>query len=150
MRSKNEKAGAGFATIPVKFLHGRLLVVDAYIGGVPVKAVIDTGGQSTLGNEALRTALTERRRKYGITAPDEVTGATLDVQIGNRVSTPSLAMGEILVRNPAMTFADFAIFDYWDMTEEPAMLIGMDVLGLVDTLVIDYRRRELQVRLNRR
>jgi predicted aspartyl protease len=150
MRSKNEKAGSGFATIPVKFLRGRLLVVDAYIGGVPVKAVIDTGGQSTLGNEALRTALTERRRKYGIAAPDEVTGATLDVQIGNRVSTPSLALGEILVRNPAMTFADFAIFDYWDMTKEPAMLIGMDVLGLVDTLVIDYRRRELQVRLKRR
>ena len=79
-----------------------------------------------------------------------MTGATLDVQIGNRVSTPSLAMGEILVRNPAMTFADFAIFEHWKMTEEPAMLIGMDVLGLVDTLVIDYRRRELQVRLNRR
>ena len=30
MRSKNEKAGSGFATIPVKFLRGRLLVVDAY------------------------------------------------------------------------------------------------------------------------
>ena len=150
MRSKNEKAASGFSTIPVRFLHGRLLVVDGYIGGVPVKAVIDTGGQSTLGNEALRAALAERRRKYGIASPDEVTGATLDVQIGNRVSTPSLALGDILVRNPAMTFADFAIFEHWKMTEEPAMLIGMDVLGLVDTLVIDYRRRELQVRLKRR
>jgi len=29
------------------------------------------------------------------------------------------------------------------------MLIGMDVLGLIDTLIIDYRRRELQVRLHR-
>jgi predicted aspartyl protease len=150
MRSKNERAGRGFATIPVKFLRGRLLVVDAYIGGVPVKAIIDTGGQSTLGNEALRRALAERRRKYGISTPDEVTGATLDVQAGNRVATPSLALGEILVRNAAMTFADFAIFEHWKMTEEPAMLVGMDVLGLLDTLVIDYRRRELQVRLNRR
>jgi hypothetical protein len=149
MRSKNERAGSDFTTIPVKFMRGRLLVVDAYIGGVPVKAIIDTGGQSTLGNEALRTALTERRRKYGIASPDEVTGATLDVQTGNRVSTPALAMGDILVRNPAMTFADFAIFEHWKMTNEPAMLIGMDVLGLLDTLVIDYRRRELQLRLHR-
>jgi predicted aspartyl protease len=147
MRSKNERAIYGFATIPVKFLRGRLLVVDAHIGGVPVKAIIDTGGQSTLGNEALRTALTERRRKYGIGTPDEVTGATLDVQAGNRVSTPLLAMGGITVRNAAMTFADFAIFEHWKMTQEPAMLIGMDVLGLLDTLVIDYRRRELQVKL---
>jgi hypothetical protein len=29
------------------------------------------------------------------------------------------------------------------------MLIGMDVLGLLDTLVIDYRRKELQVKLPR-
>jgi hypothetical protein len=29
------------------------------------------------------------------------------------------------------------------------MLIGMDVLGLLDTLVIDYRRRELQMKLRR-
>ena len=48
-----------------------------------------------------------------------------------------------------MTFADFAIFEHWKMTEEPAMLIGMDVLGLLDTLIIDYRRKELQVKLRR-
>jgi hypothetical protein len=35
------------------------------------------------------------------------------------------------------------------MTQEPAMLIGMDVLGLLDTLVIDYRRKELQLKLPR-
>ena len=149
MRSKNESATSGFATIPVKFMRGRLLVVDAYLGGVAVKAVIDTGGQATLGNEALRSALAEHRRKYSIVTPDEVTGATLDVQMGNRVATPSLTMGEIMVRNAAMTFADFAIFQHWKMTEEPAMLIGMDLLGLLDTLIIDYRRKELQVKPRR-
>ena len=34
MRSRNERATSGFATIPVKFLRGRLLIVDAYLGGV--------------------------------------------------------------------------------------------------------------------
>ncbi len=33
------------------------------------------------------------------------------------------------------------------MSDEPALLIGMDVLGLLDTLIIDYRRKELQVKL---
>jgi hypothetical protein len=150
MRSRNQRAASDYATIPVRFLHGRLLVVDAYLGGLPVKAVIDTGGQATLGNEALRVALAERRRRQEREArPDNVTGATLDIQVGNRVATPALALGEILVRNPAMTFADFAIFQHWKMTDEPAMLIGMDVLGLLDTLIIDYRRKELQVRLRR-
>lgn len=150
MRSRGERAETGFVTIPVRFLRGRLLVVDAWLGGVRTKAIIDTGGQATLGNEALRAALAERRRKQDLAGiPDEVTGATLDVQWGNRVATPSIAMGDILVKNSAMTFADFDIFQYWKLTEEPAMLIGMDVLGLVDTLIIDYRRKELQVRLRR-
>jgi aspartyl protease len=150
MRSKNERAEEGFVTIPVKVMQSRLLVVEGYLGGVPVKAVIDTGGQATLGNEALRVALAERRKRYNVTNPDEVTGATLDVQTGNRVPTPALALGKITVRSPAMTFADFAIFQHWKLTDEPAMLIGMDVLGLVDTLIIDYRRKELQVKLRRR
>ncbi|MEX1993474.1 MAG: retropepsin-like aspartic protease [Steroidobacteraceae bacterium] len=150
MRSRGERAEVGFVTIPVKFLHGRLLVVDAWLGGVRTKAIIDTGGQTTLGNEALRAALAERRRRQDLAAfPDEVIGATLDVQMGNRVATPSIVMGDVLVKNAAMTFADFDIFQYWKMTREPAMLIGMDVLGLVDTLIIDYRRKELQVRLRR-
>lgn len=150
MRSRSERAAQGFITVPVKFMRGRLLVVDAWLGGVRVKAIIDTGGQATLGNVALREALAERRRRQDAAAlPDQVTGATLDVQMGNRIATPSIAMGEVLVRNAAMTFADFEIFQHWELTDEPAMLIGMDVLGLLDTLVIDYRRKELQMKLRR-
>jgi hypothetical protein len=38
------------------------------------------------------------------------------------------------------------IFEYWHLTREPVMLLGMDTLGLLDTLIIDYRRHELQLR----
>jgi hypothetical protein len=150
MRSQNQRAGPGYQIIPVRFIHGRLLVVDALMGGVHTLAVIDTGGQSTLGNTALRTALAERRRRQDAAAvPDQVIGATLDMQMGNRLATPALILGEVRVVNPAMTFADFEIFKHWQLTQEPTMLVGMDVLGLLDTLIIDYRRRELQVKLPR-
>ena len=150
MRSKNQRAPGHFETIPVSFLRGRLLVVDAFLGGVPVKAIIDTGGQTTLGNAALRKALAERR-KQGIQEGklDQVFGATLDMQVGTRLETPTLRLGTIMVRNPPMTFADFEIFKHWHLTEEPTMLVGMDVLGLLDAMIIDYRRKELQVRLPR-
>jgi hypothetical protein len=39
------------------------------------------------------------------------------------------------------------IFEHWHLTSEPVMLIGMDALGLLDTLIIDYRRHELQIRM---
>ena len=61
MRSKNQRAGSGFYDHSGELPARRLLVADAFMGGVPVKAIIDTGGQATLGNEALRLALAERR-----------------------------------------------------------------------------------------
>jgi Aspartyl protease len=149
-RSKNESAEAGFQTIPFDLSRGRLLLAKARLGAVAVKAIIDTGGQATIGNEALRRALIESWRKDPTVTPDEVTGATLDIQDGMRIPTPALAIGDVMVRNNAMTFGDFAIFQYWKMTDEPAMLVGMDVLGLLDTLIIDYRREELQIKLRRR
>jgi len=33
----------------------------------------------------------------------------------------------------------------WRLNDEPAMLIGMDVIGVLDTFILDYRRRELQI-----
>ena len=147
-RSRFERAGPGFVTVPVQFLRGRLLVADAWVGGVRTKAIIDTGGQSTLGNLALRDALA-RRRSSPTPVSDEITGATLDIEFGDRIATPAVAMGDIIVKHPAMTFSDFSIFKHWKLTNEPAMLVGMDLLGLIDTLIIDYRRRELQIRLHR-
>jgi hypothetical protein len=149
-RSKNERAPGQFEVIPVEFERGRLLVADAYMGGVPVKAIIDTGGQVTLGNMALRTALEERRKKDMLEGKlDEVIVATLDTQVGTRLETPTLRLGDVMIRNPAMTFADFEIFKYWRMTDEPAVLVGMNVIGLLDTMIIDYKRREVQVKLAR-
>lgn len=150
-RSRNQRASDRFETIPVEFQQGRLLVAEAYLGGVPVKAIIDTGGETTLGNAALRAALAERR-KHAVQdgTLDRVFGATLDMQVGTRLETPTLRLGKILVRIPEITFADFEIFKHWHMTEEPAMLIGMDVVGLFDTLIIDYKRKELQVKLVRK
>jgi hypothetical protein len=148
-RSRSEPADEGFIAIPVKFIRGRIMAVEAYMGGIPTLAVIDTGGQATLGNVALREALAERRKRMELEA-DEVIGATLDIQVGDRAATPSLIMGGLRVSSNAMTFANFAIFEHWKMLDEPAMLIGMDVLGLLDTLIIDYRRKELQVKLRDR
>jgi hypothetical protein len=39
------------------------------------------------------------------------------------------------------------IFEAWRLTREPVLLIGMNTIGLLDTLIIDYRLRELQVRM---
>jgi hypothetical protein len=51
------------------------------------------------------------------------------------------------VRRARINFVDLHIFQRWQLRDEPAMLLGMDVIGVLDTVILDYRRRELQVRL---
>ena len=55
-RSRGQPAPLGFTTIPVKFASRQVPWVDAWIGPVKVKAVIDTGSQQTIGTPALRAA----------------------------------------------------------------------------------------------
>ena len=83
MRSKNQRAGSGFHDHSRERCCTELLVADASMGGVPVKAIIDTGGQVTLGNQALRLALAERRGQ-GVQDGklDQIFGSTLDMQVG--------------------------------------------------------------------
>ena len=75
-----------------------------------------------------------------------ITGATDDVQSGQDTAVPPLLLGPLTIQAPYITVSDLHIFERWHMTAEPAMLIGIDTLGLLDNLVIDYQRMELQVR----
>jgi hypothetical protein len=144
--SHNRAAPPGFMTIPFKLERGRLLTVDAWTGRVRTKAIIDTGGQSTVGNMALRDALL---RRGGSSNPsiDHIQGVTEEVQEGEGRNAPTIHFGQVEINSYRMTFADMRIFQYWNLTDEPVLLIGMDALGLLDTLIIDYHRNELQLRM---
>jgi hypothetical protein len=143
--SRNERSPQGFHTVPFRLIRDQLIVVDAMVGPVHAHAVVDTGGQSTIGNLALRDALKERILLYH-SRPDRIVGATLAEESGEIVGTPAISMGPIEMRDEGVTFADIYIFKYWKMLHEPALMIGMDALGTLDTLIIDYRRKELQIR----
>ncbi len=47
--------------------------------------------------------------------------------------------------NLEVIFADFHVFKLWGLDQEPALLIGMDMLGVLERLVIDYRRNEVSM-----
>jgi hypothetical protein len=144
-RSRRERAPVGFVTIPVKITQG-LLVADVFIGSMKASAVIDTGGQATIANQAFREAVSRRVRPEDILA-DEITGATLDVQRGDRMVTPPITIGGIVIRGARITTGDLHIFQHWKQIKGPTILLGMDVLGMFDTLIIDYRRREIHVQM---
>ena len=144
MRSQRQRAVPGFASIPLTFGRDRLLHMKIMIGRIPVTAILDTGAQITVGNQALRDLL-KRRRMQDIKSQD-IIGVTLDVAKGEIMPIPVMQIGTIQVSNLNLTFGDMFIFQHWKMTREPALLIGMDIIGSFDVMIIDYRKKELQIR----
>lgn len=145
VRSHGEPAPPGFTTVPFRANRYDGMQVDVRVGPVRATAIIDTGAQMTVGNLALREALT-RRRDSAEDVMEAIIGVTEDIQHGARVRVPTIVAGQLFVRNAYINFSDLYIFEHWRLHRKPSILIGMDVLGVLDTLVIDYRRRELQIR----
>lgn len=144
-RSSGVVPSLGLTRVPVKMRHGHLLTFDVKLAGVRTRAMLDTGAQTTIGNTSLRTALAKRSK--GDT--NTIIGVTLDEQHGESFYIRAVNIGDLTVSGMRVTFGDIYIFDAWKMTEDPALLIGMDIIGLLDTLIIDYKRRELHLRPRR-
>ena len=122
-----------------------LMVVDLKVGRrIKVKAVIDTGAERTLGNLALQNAMNKGRKRREVVGA-VVHGATPDIADGDVQEIKEASIGDMKLSNLEVIFADFHVFKLWGLDQEPAMLIGMDMLGVLERLVIDYRRNEVSM-----
>jgi len=147
-RSRRAPVPAGFSVVPFEHSPNRGMRVQVMVGPVAATALIDTGAQVTVGNLALREALARRRNEKDVFEA-AIIGVTEDIQTATRVRIPGIVAGELIVRNAEIMFSDLHILDHWRLNSKPTLIIGMDVLGSLDTLVIDYRRNELQVKTRR-
>ena len=142
-RSHGQHAPLGFVILPLERSGPGLLMIAGAVARVRVHAVIDTGAERSIGNEALRRALVSRHAQG---TPDKIFDVTTHVQGGEMFESPPIALGGIEISGARITYGEVRIFEHWHLTREPTLLIGMDALGLLDELIIDYRLRELQLR----
>jgi predicted aspartyl protease len=144
--ARHHRPLGGAERIPAELRYGGLLVVDAYVDRIRVKAVIDTGSETTLGNDALDTALrghAEARMSKNLI---DVLGETLALQRAERRAVATLKVGDVRADRFNVVFGEFYIFRLWNLERQPALVIGMDLISKLNTLVIDYERREVQLR----
>lgn len=122
---------------------GGLLTFDARVGRVRVRAILDTGAERTLGNLALRDAL-NAHSGMGKLVKTKVYGATDEVVNGEIQQAPTIAIDSLRVADTHIVFGDFHVFSVWGM-QEPALIIGMDVLGRVASLGVDFNHRNVLI-----
>lgn len=129
--------------LPTSFLDihaqrsaGGLLIIPARVGDIPVEAVIDTGATETLGNAALRKALL--REAAANAAGARIYGVTRQVSNGGVAVSPAIYLGPAAVLGLRVVYSDIPIFKTWHLDSQPALIIGMNALGVVNVLVLDY------------
>ena len=125
-----------FLDIQAQRSPGGLLIIPARVGDIPVAAVIDTGATETLGNAALRKALL--REAAADAAGAEIYGVTKQISRGGVVASPQISLGPATILGLRVVYSDIPIFKTWHLDSQPALIIGMNALGVVQAMVLDY------------
>ncbi|HEX8839654.1 MAG TPA: retroviral-like aspartic protease family protein [Sphingomicrobium sp.] len=133
--------------ITARLKHGQLILTQVRAGGLRLDAVIDTGSEITVGNLALRDKIlsSSRTRDWTITATG-VTGKSVDLQLG---WIRELRVGSIILRDVPIAFADVPPFTVFGLANEPALLLGTDVLQTFRRVSLDFQARKVRFQLRR-
>lgn len=140
-----ESHEAGEIVITARRQRGQLILTHVSAAGYELDAVIDTGSEITIGNLALRDKLIRHNRDKFITVPVVgVTGETANLQLA-RVG--ELRLGPVVLRDVPMAFADVPPFKMFGLDNQPALLLGTDILENFRRVSLDFRSRKIRFQL---
>ena len=134
--------------------YGELVLVDASVAGQDLYVVIDTGGQSSIGNSTLRRLVHAAAAAGSGPQQVDVLSVSGDKAEAQTDVLPRVRLGGIQINNLPIAYADIHTFDMLDLRDHPSMLLGMDVLRKFDRVSVDFKARRVRFllpkdRLNR-
>jgi len=128
---------------------GHLILADAMADGEPLQVIIDTGAQVSVGNQALRRALS-RSGKLSHTGKAELTSVTGGKLAGDQMVLERLKLGDVELHGLAIVFADAHTFPQLGLDRRPALMLGMNAMRAFDLVSIDFGRKRLRLKPNPR
>jgi hypothetical protein len=135
----------GEIVITARRNRGQLILTHVRAAGYELDAIIDTGTEITIGNLALRDKLIRHNRDKFITVPvTGVTGETVNLQLA-RIG--ELQLGPVTLRDVPMAFADVPPFKMFGLHDQPALLLGTDILETFRRISLDFRARKVRFQL---
>jgi hypothetical protein len=139
------RGNPGDIVVIAKRMQGQLILTHVRAGNVSLDAVIDTGSEVTIGNLALRDKLLGgRHAKFWTAAATGVTGVTVPIQM---TTIPRLQLGPVVFEYVPIAFADVPPFEMFGLLDEPALLLGTDLLEKFRRVSLDFRARKVRFQL---
>jgi predicted aspartyl protease len=133
--------------VPVSLRNGMLLETRGRVGHVVARCILDTGAETSMINAPLSERLLRGRANLRNREPAIIMGVSQTVLNGLWVRVPLIQTLGLRVSGLSVISAPSPVFRIWGLDELPAMIVGMDVLSGLETLQIDYRRKQVQLRL---
>jgi predicted aspartyl protease len=146
--SRSEAMEPGTVVVRGRSRFGQLILVDAMVRGVPIYVILDSGAQNTVGNLALRKLLM-RGAPHHEDKPFQIVSVTGRRTTAEFEDVAEMHVGGLTIRNVPLAFAELHTFERFGLSDRPAMLLGMDVLGICEKVTVDFKRREATFTLNR-
>jgi hypothetical protein len=135
----------GEIVIEARRQHGQLILAHVTAAGLPLDAVVDTGSEVTIGNLALRDKLIrENPDKFITVQAIGVTGEVVNLQMA-RIG--ELRLGPVVLRDVPIAFADVTPFKVFGLDDQPALLLGTDILETFRRVSLDFRARKVRFQL---
>lgn len=123
---------------------GQMIIADATVDGIRTAVVIDTGADISIGNEVLQRRL--RAKQQASTTGTDVHGTTFaaDMRLANQI-----VIGTMTIDKVPIGFTQSPAFKALDLTNRPALILGMSTLRSLDRLAIDFASRRVMFDLPR-
>ncbi len=127
--------------------YGELILVDAYVRGVQIYVILDSGAQNSIANPVLAQMLARRtvgQRSAPVVDIVSVTGGTT---AGTFAVLPNMSLGGVTLNNLPIAFAELDSFARFHLDDKPAMLLGMDVLRAFERVTVDFKHKHVDFAL---
>lgn len=142
-KTREQRIDPDTITVTARSRLGRLILTDAEVDGTRIQVILDTGSQTSIGNEALRRRFF-KRNKRAVIYPVVLSGVTGGTIGGEMVAVDQMRIGGVTFNDLPIAFADIHTFKKLGLDRKPALILGMDALKLFDRVSVDFANRKVR------
>lgn len=140
-------APTGYDSVKGRVHPTGLVIVPLEIGGLIVNGLVDTGAERSMFNPVLLEALKDRGKPASLVGQIEVVNLAGETRIGQVFLLPRVRIGPVSVSGLPATLVDAHAYTALGLEDEPAFILGMDVLGISDGFALDFGTGTLHLRM---
>lgn len=138
VKSRKRELSNGLTVIKAQLRFGTLLAAPCKIGQTKVTCIIDTGSVYSFATPSLAALLLDTGAGTLVAREVVAFGVTVNPLIGDMIKIDRMQLGDTEVMDNFALATNAHVFKIWALEDEPALLLGVNVLRAYERVRIDY------------